>query len=108
MSENAGLSLRMNGAVIVAISPVFAAMYAGRLFGLVGGADGAGAILFFVVVGAAGCVAGVAVCSGFVHASNDASESFTVAPVPIRPQVSHQMVYFAVPSGFVSFAFCTS
>ena len=101
MSENAGLSLRMNGAVIVAISLVFAAMYAGRLFGLVGGADGAGAILFFTAVDAA-------VCSGFVHASNDASESFTVAPVPIRPQVSHQMVYFAVPSGFVSFAFCTS
>ena len=101
MSENAGLSLRMNGAVIVAISPVFAAMYAGRLFGFVGGADGAGAILFFVVAGA-GVVAG---CSGFTQSSNACSESFTVAPVPIRPQLSHQMVYFAVPSWLVSFAF---
>jgi hypothetical protein len=101
MRENAGLSFRINGAVIVAISPVFAAIYAGRLFGFVGGAGGAGAILFFVC-------AGVAVCSVFTHASNACSESLTVAPVPIRPQLSHHIVYFADPSGFVSFAFFTS
>jgi hypothetical protein len=102
MSEKAGLSFLINGAVIVAISPVFAAMYAGKLFGFVGGADGAaGAILFFTG-------AGDSACSGFIHASNAASESFTVAPVPIRPQLSHQIVYFADPSGFASFAFFTS